>query len=79
MPQSASRKSEAALDAAPGAFHIRAMTGNGEEKRGKAPPESDREARLAEALRANLRRRKAAARKPDHGPEDPQGSGAKTG
>lgn len=34
------------------------------QKRVQAAPNS-REARLAEALRANLRRRKAAARKPD--------------
>ena len=32
-------------------------------------PQSDREQRLAQALRANLRRRKAAARKEDAGGE----------
>jgi hypothetical protein len=34
-------------------------------KAGKPAPTSEREARLAAALRANLRRRKASAPKPD--------------
>jgi len=37
--------------------------------KGAAEPET-REDRLAQALRANLRRRKAAARKPRSGPSD---------
>ncbi|MDZ4108784.1 MAG: hypothetical protein U1E18_04190 [Brevundimonas sp.] len=38
--------------------------------RPKTPPANDREAKLAQALRANLRRRKAAPRAVDPPPSD---------
>jgi hypothetical protein len=51
------------------------MSRNPQEKPGKTAPAAARERRLAEALRANLKRRKAAARQdapgnlPETGPE----------
>jgi hypothetical protein len=42
--------------------------------RAAKPAPGSREERLAEALRANLRRRKAAARKPDNEPDNDSGA-----
>jgi hypothetical protein len=50
------------------------MAGNDQKPDPKAAEKAAREARLAEALRANLRRRKAAARpaKPETAPRPPK-------
>ena len=68
-------RAKAGLDAFCRRRHSRVMSDRDAEPSARKEPASEREQRLAEALRANLRRRKKPAKdpqkKPDAGPQSP--------